>query len=125
MQQKYKDILAGFFPVKTLDNVVEIITEHKIYLRFTRERKSKLGDYRPPSERYQGHRISLNGNLDEWFLYLVFIHELAHLFVWKKYKNHVPAHGKQWKQEFTALLQKDLYRQLYPENIQPLVAQYA
>lgn len=125
MQKKYKDILARFFPSKTLENVVEIITEHKIYLKFTRERKSKLGDYRPPSNRYPGHRISLNGNLDQWFLYLVFIHEFAHLLVWKKYKNHVSAHGKQWKQEFSALLQRDLYRQIFPENLQPLIAYYA
>ncbi|MFW6352633.1 MAG: hypothetical protein ACOC2E_09610, partial [Bacteroidota bacterium] len=32
---------------------------------------------------------------------------------------------KQWKEEFAALLQKDLYRKLFPENLQPLVAQYA
>lgn len=125
MQQKYKDILSNYFPTKTLDDVVEIITRHKIYLKFTRERRSKLGDYRPPSERYPGHRISLNGNLGEWFLYLVFIHELAHLLVWKKYQNRVSPHGKQWKQEFATLLQKDLHRQVLPDNLHAHVSQYA
>ncbi|MFN3555207.1 MAG: SprT-like domain-containing protein [Bacteroidales bacterium] len=117
MQARHKEILSRYFPAGVVEQVADIIVKNRIQLRFTAGRNTKLGDYRPPGSKVSAHRITLNGNLNPWFLYLVFIHEYAHLLVWNKYQNRVSPHGQQWKEEFASLLRQQLYQNSLPESI--------
>lgn len=114
MHPKHKEILSKYFPHETLDQVVDLVEKHNVQLKFTAQRNSKLGDYRPPGLKTQQHRVTINGNLNPWFLYLVFLHELAHLLVWSKYQNKVSPHGSHWKQEFACLLKYAVFHNTLP-----------
>lgn len=120
MRPRYKEILKNYFPEETLGQVISLVEKHSLHLTFTRERITKLGDYRSPAKSGV-HKISLNGNLPPFFLYLVFLHEIAHLQVWVKYQHRVSPHGKQWKEEFGSLLQQAIHLNLVPENLRQAV----
>ncbi len=122
MKARYKEVLSEYFPEGTIQQVSSFIETYAIQLKLTRSRITKLGDYRP-SVNGNPHRISINGSLNPFVIYLVFLHELAHLKVWVKYKNQVSPHGKQWKEEFSGLLKYAVYHKLVPEELhQPLLA---
>lgn len=120
MNLQHKDILSKYFPPETLEQVSSILLKYSVQLKFTRDRISKLGDYRPPL-RIKKHRITINGNLEQYFLYLVFLHEVAHMLVWDKYGNRASPHGKQWKEEFAALIRQAIFLERVPHELrQPL-----
>jgi len=117
MQPRHKEILIRYLPAQTVEQVADLIFKYTIQLKFTADRNTKLGDYRPPGPKTKTHRISVNGNLNPWFLYLVFLHEFAHLLVWNKYKNRVNPHGPQWKQEFASLLKQLVFNDILPQDL--------
>ncbi len=117
MQPRHKEIIIKYLPAQTVEQVIELITKYNIQLRITAGRNTKLGDYRPPGIKSKTHRISVNGNLNPWFLYLVFLNELAHLLIWNKYKNRVNPHGPQWKQEFSSLLSRLVFSDTLPSDL--------
>jgi SprT protein len=124
MHQKFKETLAKYLPEHTVDQVANYVVQHKIQLKITRSRNTKLGDYRPPG-RIKAHRITINGDIDPFYFYLVFLHELAHLLVWTKYQNRVSPHGKQWKEEFSSLLQQALYNDFFTAPLKELVRNFS
>lgn len=124
MRQKFKEILTPYLPPQTIDQVSDFLITYKIQLKITRSRNSKLGDYRPPG-RVNAHRITINGNLKPYYFYLVFLHELAHLIVWVKYKSKVTPHGKHWKDEFSSLMKHGVFNDLFPEDLKPVVLDFS
>ena len=125
MHPKHKEILARYFPARTLEQVTGLIINHSIHIKFTSGRNTKLGDYRPPGPKLSIHRITVNGNLNPWFLYLVFLHEFAHLLVWNTYKNRVNPHGEQWKQKFSGLLKQVVENDLLPDKLKQPVLDFS
>lgn len=124
MQPSFKHILEKYLPASCVDQVEAYILRYAIRLKITRDRRSKLGDYRPPGT-VKAHIISLNGSLNAWTFYLVFLHELAHLLVWQKYRNQVEPHGQQWKDEFRCLLQPLIIKQFFPQDLNSALARFA
>jgi hypothetical protein len=121
MNQQSKEVLQRYFPQQTIDQVSGWLVKYAVQLKVTRGRITKLGDFRPAGKtRY--HRISVNGDLNKYFFYLVFVHELAHLLVWNKYGRKVTPHGQQWKEEFGSLLKQAVYNQYLPDElVQPVL----
>ncbi len=124
MNQGYKEILSQYFPSQTLGQVVDFLEKYSIHLKISRDRVTKLGDYRPPA-RHANHAITLNGGMGKDMLYLVFLHELAHLLVWKKYGGRVSPHGKQWKEEFSALLKQAVFLGYVQEHLRRPLLQFS
>ncbi len=115
-QEQYKDILLPLLPANTTDAVIGILQEHKIFLRITRSRRSKKGDYRWP-RLGSHHKISINGNLNPYEFYITFLHELAHLYAWNKYKNSIKPHGLEWKIILTNLFFNALKENVFTQDI--------
>ena len=113
-QLEYKEILSKYFPDDSLDNVVEYIQKYNIYLKFTRKRLYKLGDYKSPFRGDNRHRITVNGDLNPYSALLVFLHEVGHLLVWNKYKNKVKPHGKEWKETYGMLIVIFISKNVFP-----------
>ncbi len=111
-----RDVLANFFPDVAVESVQQILKTHGILLVITRDRTSKLGDFKPANLK-KPHRISLNGSLNKHECLLVFLHELAHLDVFNKYGRTVLPHGKEWKNQFGKLIRKCLSSGLFHEDL--------
>ncbi len=125
MQNRHKEILMRYFPAQTIDQVAGYVSKYAIQLKFTAGRTTKLGDYRPPGKISNIHRITVNGNLNSWFLYLVFLHEFTHLLVWNKYRNRINPHGPQWKQEFSSILKQLLFQNILPDDLVAPVSDFS
>jgi len=115
-REEYKNILQKYIPESAFDLVYQLIIEHRVYLEITRERKTKHGDFRP-SANGKPSRISVNYNLNKYAFLITFLHELAHQITWEKYKRRARPHGKEWKHNFSELLQPFIQHGSFPDEI--------
>lgn len=86
----------------------------EISFKWSRERVTKLGDYRFCQSPMR-HIITLNNNMQPMATWVVFLHELAHYIVKVKYSRVAP-HGKEWKYEFRKLLEKEILEKDWEEE---------
>ena len=98
-KEKIKQIL----PSDIRDIFNSLWEAHPFDLKLRKPRKTKLGDFRSDSSKAT-YQITLNENLEAPLFCLTFLHEYAHLLVTKKYGRRVNPHGKEWKKEFSELL---------------------
>ncbi|MBH2004242.1 MAG: SprT-like domain-containing protein [Sphingobacteriia bacterium] len=112
--------LARFLPEGSFDQVVSILHLYKVHLTIARERKSVLGDYR---HAHQGnnHRISVNGNLNQYEFLITLLHELAHLLTFEQYGNRVESHGKEWKHLYGRLLASFIEMSIFPPDVEQVL----
>ncbi len=116
MEKKYKAILKEYFPEKSVDPVYQQIMSYNVRLRITRKRKTKLGDYRPPI-RHPFHQISINHDLNPYSFLITFVHELAHLVTWERYKNSVQPHGEEWSANYQKLMHPYIDMNVFPDDV--------
>lgn len=109
-------VLEKYFGKKYSSFILKHITEYNIELKFTPERASKRGDYRPAMNGLP-HRISLNKDPNKYRMLLTWIHEYAHLLNWEENKNRVKSHGIEWKEKFRFVLLDSMSLNLFPPDI--------
>lgn len=114
--RKIEEGLKSFVPEGVANDLAALIVKHRCHVTITRDRSSKLGDYRHPTPT-SGHRISVNGSLNPYAFVITFIHEMAHLTAFEKFKNKVDPHGAEWKQEFKELMRPYLSAEVFPEPL--------
>lgn len=114
--------LQQYLPPGTYEPVLRYLQQYKVHLTVARERKSILGDYR---HRHAGHthRISVNGNLNQYAFLITLLHELAHLLTFEKWANKVAVHGREWKATFGELLAQFLAHDVFPADIKQVLLQ--
>ena len=110
------DAIRKYIPEKAAQLVLDYLNLHKVHLTITKERKSVLGDYRHATT-YNNHRISVNGNLNQYSFLITIIHELAHLLTFTQYKNRVDPHGKEWKRIYGVMLKDFLHPEIFPPDL--------
>ena len=118
----YKRSLAKYLPAAAVNSVFNYLAQHSVHLHITRERYSKLGDYRWPRQGHSFHEISVNGNLNPYHFLLVLLHEMAHLDTWLQYKNTIQPHGHEWQANYARLI--NLYLPLFPADVSVLLQRY-
>ncbi len=121
--QALANSLAPFVPRGTHEQIAALIIQYKVRFRITRSRKSKLGDYRPPG-RQGGHRISVNGDLNNYGFYITTLHEFGHLIAFERYGMQIAPHGKEWKKVFGELLLDAIQQNIFPDDIQQELERY-
>jgi len=109
--------LQQYLPAGTAPAVIGYLQQYKVHLTITRERKTVLGDYRHPA-RGNGHRISVNGNLNTYAFLVTLLHELAHLVTFEQHGNRVAAHGREWKDMFAGLLAQFIQHGVFPADLE-------
>ncbi|MBN2638686.1 MAG: SprT-like domain-containing protein [Bacteroidales bacterium] len=110
-------ILSKYLPAPLVEPALRIIKEKGIHLRISRERRTKLGDYRPPG-KVPYHRISVNHNLNQYAFFLTFIHEVAHLITFEKHGHLRQPHGEEWKSNFRDLMAPFFDRNIFPSDVE-------
>lgn len=121
--KSYKEILEKYIPDPALELVYGWLVGWKVQLKITRSRSTKLGDYRSPLNG-NGHRISINHDLNPYSFLITLIHELAHLIVWEKFGNKVKPHGKEWKSVFGELMGPVMKTRVFPEDVEEALRKY-
>lgn len=118
------DKIKKFLPHGTEHYVVELLIQYKVQLKLNRPRSSKYGDYRSPLRHDNYHRITVNKDLNPYAFLTTFLHEVAHLTAYEKYRNRIDPHGKEWKQEFKVLLEPVVHGEFLPEDIRMALKRY-
>ncbi len=115
--------LQKYVPERAVPFCLKWISENRINLRVSKSRSSKYGDYRPPQQG-MGHRISVNHDLNPYAFLITFIHEVAHLNQWKRYKRIIEPHGKLWKDEYKKLMMPMLHENVFPADVVQALKNY-
>jgi hypothetical protein len=109
--------LSRYLPEGTESTVLRYLTEFRVHLTVTRDRRTVLGDYRHRTG-FANHRISVNGGLNPYAFLVTLLHELAHLLTFEQYGNRVSAHGREWKAIYANLLGSFLKAHTLPADIE-------
>jgi len=116
LQKESFEALKQYLPEGSFDFVMPLILEHKVHLTVTRERQTKLGDYRH-AHLGKNHRISINGNLNRYSFLITLLHELAHLLTFDQYGHRIAPHGREWKLVYGQVLKTFLAHGIFPKDI--------
>ena len=115
-KEEYAISLNKFVPDGTASILTDWIFEHAIQLTVSKDRKTKLGDFRT-NMRDNTLRISVNGGLNSYSFLITLVHEIAHAIVHKKYKRRVKPHGIEWKLAYQDLMLPFFEEKLLPNDI--------
>ena len=113
--------LSDFLPQGTFELVEPFLLHYKVHLTITKSRATVLGDYRNAIEG-KAHRISVNGNLNQYAFLITLLHELAHLITYVRFGNKVASHGREWKNQFSDLLKHFIQSNIFPQDIRLQIA---
>lgn len=125
-REQIKNILKVHLPDEAVSDVVDLIAQHQVYLRITKSRSSKYGDFRVPGPGHQP-KLSINDNLNQYAFLVTLLHEVAHLLVWRNHQlfyRRIKPHGIEWKNEFKSLLKPFLKKEIFPEPLLTLLKRH-
>jgi SprT protein len=101
---------------QAVDYCYELWKQYPFQFKISKDRRSKLGDYRYfPTSR--SHIISVNQGLNPYAFLITFIHEVAHRITMEKYGRRVKPHGKEWQQTYGSALKPLLQANIFPKDI--------
>lgn len=110
------DVLRKYLPEGSFERVIFYINFFKIHFTITLKRHTVLGDYRHPLPG-GNHRITVNGDLNQFEFLITFLHELAHLITFEKFGARVQPHGREWKNQYGLLLQEFVALGIFPIDV--------
>lgn len=113
--------LEKYLPQNTLSHLKKWFSDYYIHIKVTKNRNSKLGDYR--KLRDSSHEITINSTLVPQLFFFVLTHELAHLIAFEKYGRKISPHGNEWKLAFREMLLESL--DVYEEDLKPIIIKFS
>jgi len=116
-------VLTQYMPPAAAPLIAKWIDYFQCEFKISRNRATKLGDYRHPFKD-AGHKISVNNDLNRYAFLVTTVHEFAHLLTWNEYKNKVKPHGQEWKNNFKRMMSPFLEQSVFPEDIHRAILTY-
>jgi len=116
-------ILETYLPAKAAPLISRWIDYFVCEFKVSRNRNSKFGDYRHPFGG-QGHRISVNYDLNPYAFLVTTVHEFAHLHTWNEHKHKVKPHGTEWKANFKRMMQPFFEMDVFPPEVKHAIVSY-
>lgn len=114
-------LLQKHLPENSLAYLKNWFSDYSIHIKITKNRNSKLGDYRKMPDRT--HQITINSTLQPQLFFFVLTHELAHLVAFEKFGRGISPHGKEWKQTFREMLVESL--SVYSQDLRPIILNFS
>jgi len=108
------DNLKVFLPAPSFEKINDWINELDVQINITNPRRTKLGDFKVVKNTLF---ISINNDLNPYSFLITLTHELAHAFVYVKYKRGVSPHGKQWQEIFKSMMLNFLSPDIFPDDV--------
>lgn len=127
MTTRPTDGWSGKLPEGTAGRVHALLAGRRVAVRLARPRRTKLGDHRPPGRGHAAHRISVNEDLNPYAFLTTLLHEIAHVAAWERLRHRVrrpPPHGREWKEEFAAILEPFVAGALLPDDVAGALAAF-
>ena len=112
------EALAKYVPEGSMEPLAELLEAKSVLIKITRGRRSKLGDYRPLREGRYLHQITLNRDMNLYQFLVTFVHEIAHLYTFEKYRGSVAPHGDEWKNIYVGQLAPFLGKEYFPKDVE-------
>ncbi|MDH6251646.1 SprT protein [Chryseobacterium sp. H1D6B] len=113
--------LEKYLPQNTFQYLKIWFADYYIHIKITRNRNSKLGDYRKLPDH--SHEITINSTLAPELFFFVLTHELAHLIAFEKYGRRILPHGNEWKETFRLMLLESL--DVYGDDLKPILVKFS
>ena len=117
------EILSQYMPAEAAPLIARWIDYFKCDFKISRRRSTKFGDYRHPF-RGEGHRISVNYDLNPFAFLITTVHEFAHLHTWNEYQRRVKPHGTEWKSNFRKMMRPFMELNIFPDEIRYAINAY-
>jgi hypothetical protein len=115
------DDLKIFLPATSVKKIHDWIKELDIQLKITSPRRTKLGDFKVVKNALF---ISINNDLNPYSFLITLTHELAHAFVYVKYKKEVFPHGIRWQETFKSMMLNFLSPAIFPDDVLKALSVY-
>ncbi len=117
------DLLAQYMPIPAAPIISKWIDYFQCEFKISKNRATKLGDYRHPFKG-NGHKISVNNDLNQYAFLVTTVHEFAHLLTWNDHKNKVKPHGNEWKHNFKRMMKPFFELDVFPPEIHQTITNY-
>lgn len=114
-------VLDQYLPAGTHPFLKKWFADYFIHIKITKNRNSKLGDYRRLPDN--SHQITINSTLDKQLFFFVLTHELAHLIAFENFSFRISAHGKEWKNTFREMLLESI--DVYTSDLKPIILSFS
>ena len=108
------DVLKVFLPATSVKKIHAWIKELDVQLNITNPRSTKLGDFKVVKNTLF---ISINNDLNPYSFLITLTHELAHAFVYVKYKKEVFPHGIRGQEMFKSMMLNFLSPAFFPDDV--------
>lgn len=122
-REKFKAGLVKYIPENALNPVCKLLAKMPVFVKITKNRKSKLGDFRA-AHNGKPHTITLNYDLDPYTFFITLVHEMAHLECWLEHKNKAKPHGDEWKKAYKKLMLPFLEMNFLPQDVAENLVHY-
>lgn len=113
----FKQVLSKYLPNDFVPYISELIMQSDVKFKIVAPRRTKLGDFKAKGDKSNKSQITINGDLNPYAFLITTLHELAHLNTFNKYKYKVRPHGREWKKEFSILLNPILMHDALPKEL--------
>jgi SprT protein len=116
-------VLSNYLPEGAAPVISRWIDYFGCEFKIARGRSTKYGDYRHPFKE-EGHRISVNYNLNPYAFLITTVHEFAHLLTWNEYKRKAKPHGLEWKRNFKRMMKPFFEQETFPPDVRQAIVNY-
>lgn len=117
------EVLAQYLPEQAAPIIAKWIDYFQCEFKISKNRATKLGDYRHPFKG-NGHKISVNNDLNPYAFLVTTVHEFAHLLTYNNHKNKVKPHGTEWKNNFKRMMKPFFELNIFPTDIHHTITNY-
>lgn len=114
--QEFNKIVSPFLPKEALDYCCHLWLQHAFHFKITRDRKSKLGDFRYTKANNK-YTVTVNRGLNPYSFLITYLHEVAHVVTYRQFKNSCKPHGREWQENFRKLAEPLFDTSTFPSDI--------
>ena len=114
--EKIQHILAQHVNPPAIPYCIMLWKNNPFHLKISRTRHTKAGDFFC-SRATDKTRITINKELNPYLFLMTYIHEVAHLHVFRNYSSKIDPHGREWKTNFQQLMKPVLTTAYFPDEI--------
>lgn len=114
--QHFYEAFDKHVPKGAVNYCFDIWKENPFNFYITRERNTKLGDFRFRKDK-KIQTITINHNLNPYQFLITYVHEVAHYRAFTNFGLRIKPHGIEWKKSFQELMEPLLEVSIFPRDV--------